>query len=217
MNKKNKTYTQYKNSKTKILDPGGVVAFFQYVGLVVALLSLNMGLASLSLLRNLHINSETHKPKLITYEKQTYLPIKKNELAQNTSLIASGLNNPQVKGASAVNISVKPSKALNSLIAYSQEETKESLGAKACSFRHGDILYANDAKITVDKAQAANPFCVSAKNTNASRYHWDINGNVSMGNCIDLSMLDKSISTISVSVGDSSHSSVCSLLVRKTN
>ena len=104
-------------------------------------------------------------------------------------------------------------------LVYSAPQWKETMTISACSFKQGGKLYADKAKVVLQKSDLSNSFCVGVKDVSTSKFLWNLNGQTSKGNCLDLLSYNLSSSSnstpieINVFVDDSNQSASCSLLI----
>ena len=219
--------------KLAVFDLSAMVLFFQDFGIFSAFFIVNLGVVSAYLLnsgmsvQNTQASAEVrmakepkavYKARIVKHGKPTYIAF------ANTPAVAVVAN---AEGDKESVKAIPESKALSALIAYQQQErvlgaSTSNVMAKdvsSCSFKQGTKLYSNNSIVTIEKSDLSNQVCIGLKNTSTTGFLWDVEGNNSKGNCVDLSSYNLSNGNIDVSVKieDAENSSTCNLLVKKIN
>ena len=215
----------YKHSQLESIDLKMVVMAIQYIGLFGAFLLINF-----MILFSYLIN--TSQVQRISYSRPMYTESSFQNKLSETKPTKTYLSNVKVLDRDQI----KPSKALTALInSQSRASVDDSVSEKrvlglsvkkaqaqkisACSFKQGGKLYADKAKVVLQKSDLSNSFCVGVKDVSTSKFLWNLNGQTSKGNCLDLLSYNLSSSSnstpieINVFVDDSNQSASCSLLI----
>jgi hypothetical protein len=213
------------NEKEQLLsfELKDTVVFFQYVGIFSTFFLLNFAfffsyLVNTGQIRFDVVSKEAfHKPKPVA--------VKENREHHYLSYVNVG------KPMALSDEEVKPSKPLAALVEYRAKEdakasTKVDLGAKkafaaanqtsplACSFKQGNKLYSNQSRVVLKKADLNNHLCVMVSNVQTASFLWNVDGNSSQGNCVDLSAYNLQGSTDAfVYVENLNEVSACRLLI----
>lgn len=213
------------NEKEQLLSFGikDAVVFFQYVGIFSTFFLINFAFFFTYLVNTGQIrfdvvsNEVSQKPKPVA--------VKENRDHHYLSYVSAS------KPMALSDEEVKPSKPLAALVEYRAKEdakarTTLGLGAKkafaadtknsalACSFKQGNKLYSNQSKVVLKKADLNNHLCVMVSNVQTASFLWNVDGNSSQGNCVDLSSYNLQGSTDAfVYVENLNEVSACRLLI----
>lgn len=205
-----------------------LVLFFQYVGIFSVFFVINIAVV-LSYLISVGeikvVKVEKHEVKRVVSSKNNLESHYLSYVGDN-SLVTSSLSKEKKE--------IQPSKSLTALINYDIKNTNASftpqvLGTKTkkaiaaegadlgvCSFKQGNKLYSNQSKITLKRSELHNHLCVNVADVATSNFLWNINGNSSQGNCIDLSSYDLYGGLEAfVYVDNLQQSSACRLLIER--
>ena len=220
--------------KLAVFDMGAMVLFFQYFGIFSAFFVVNLGIVSAYLLNSGATTQSTQARAEVRMVKAPRAVYKSAVLKQGKATYIAYANTPivavapkaEVAKEKAVN-AIPESEALSALIAYQRNErvlgaSTSNVMAKdvsSCSFKQGTKLYSNNSVVTIEKSDLSNQVCIGLKDTSTTGFLWDVEGNNSKGNCVDLSSYNLSNGNIDVSVKieDAENSSTCNLLVKKIN